>query len=1374
MLVSDSVESQNVTPAFVTALRTAAVPVIVWESGLFDELEMTGASKPADQGTLGSQTHLNMVAANSSHPLSAGLSGTVLVNSASSGRTFHYGVPPAGAMRIATSLDDANKALVFAYEVNATMMPGATAPARRVGFFSGDAPYFPLENGAAYSGPTWALFGVAVDWAKSCTATSPTPTPGGPTPTPGGPLAITNIVWGEVYRANPTTGADNWPATWGDDGLLYTAFGDGDGFASGTKWSLGLAAVSGEPNNFSGSHIAGDIAESVADYGDGENGRKASGLLMVDGVLYMWLRNVDRLGHQCKLAWSSDHGLHWSEANWVLSEFGYCTFINFGQNYSGARDGYVYSVSHDNPSAYTAASHFILMRAPKGQVSNRNAYEFFTGLDGAGNPLWSSDVNQRGAVFTPPAGALRSGISYNAGLGQYLWWQQLPNNGGPDTRVAGGFGVYYAPEPWGPWQRAYYTTQWDMGPGETASFPPKWISSDGRSAWLLFSGDDNFSLRRATFEISGSAPTATAIATATLQPTNTPVPTPTLPPATPTPTATHTPLPTPTQPTSPLPTPTPTQPISPLAAPVAAPVVLEGPNLASNSYAGRSLYMPFASKDITWLEIISNPEYYTLDRDDDGLYDLDEILHTGSDPFKKDRDKNGISDKDEDPDGDGLTNILEITLHHTNPLTPDTDGDSLDDKSEIDSGSDPTKFDTDNDGLADDSEARLGTNVNDADSNNNGVSDGLEIYTSLAATSDGDVVVNLRGVGDIAKQADVRQLADDVRFQQLAGQVGPAILVSTERPVINAQVKLPIDTSQVPGGDTNGLELMRFDEETVQFKHLGRSGANASHVWADSSSVGIFVLIHMPTWEDEWNRNLQIIQNAVTAANTEEDTDGDGLPDALETTGFMQSDGTLVTTDPNAWDTDLDGLSDTEEIGELIEGDSGFHYQVTTNPNTMDTDNDGLLDSEEIDIGTSPNRADTDGDTLSDLLELNNDFDPLDPNPDGDHRRDDVEYANGSEPFYFDPTALIAGQMVLAGLAFGEAGESFVDLGWMEEDTYLSIYYMAGWMVSGFAAVGDVRDAVADAVQGDVGGVALSVLALVPGLGDGSKVATILGKMTNFALERAKGYKVLLPLIRWTMRTFENRAILTQFDLFKKLLQAIGYSQETIDALHPDILKRLAKRVNNPAVINRMLQQGGEIKHFELSGTLYSAIKAKANDASLWKVGDNVAERYSTEAAVQILETEGYEILYVQRNLELFPGGGIHRKGPDIVARKNGKTVIVEVKATDVVGETSFTNSRFKGKLNNVPTYQPSRQWLTTDAERYLDPLEAAALANPNNAKLNDAVQRLDDVANNAGDYEAIIIGFSTNSAEIGRVDDVLDRLTQDATRVHTYLINPQ
>ena len=136
-------------------------------------------------------------------------------------------------------------------------------------------------------------------------------------------------------------------------------------------------------------------------------------------------------------------------------------------------------------------------------------------------------------------------------------------------------------------------------------------------------------------------------------------------------------------------------------------------------------------------------------------------------------------------------------------------------------------------------------------------------------------------------------------------------------------------------------------------------------------------------------------------------------------------------------------------------------------------------------------------------------------------------------------------------------------------------------------------------------------------------------------------------------------------------------------------------------------------------------------------------------------------------------------KGPDIVARNpaTGKTVIVEVKGTNVTGTTNFTNSRFKGELQTpagtIHPYQLSREWLVTDPDRYLAPLEAAALANPSNIALNEAAQRLDTVAYGGGDYEAILMGFSTTKAEFGRLDDLLERLTEDALNVRTYLINP-
>ena len=78
---------------------------------------------------------------------------------------------------------------------------------------------------------------------------------------------------------------------------------------------------------------------------------------------------------------------------------------------------------------------------------------------------------------------------------------------GGDARFRGGFGIYDAPEPWGPWATVFYTEKWDVGPGESSSLPTKWMSPDGQTAYLVFSGDDCFSVRKATLVPSGVATT---------------------------------------------------------------------------------------------------------------------------------------------------------------------------------------------------------------------------------------------------------------------------------------------------------------------------------------------------------------------------------------------------------------------------------------------------------------------------------------------------------------------------------------------------------------------------------------------------------------------------------------------------------------------------------------------------------------------------------------------------------------------------------------------------------------------------------------------------------------------------------------------------
>ena len=308
---------------------------------------------------------------------------------------------------------------------------------------------------------------------------------------------IKDVVWAPastIIRRAP--GGDNWPMTWGDDDAQYTAYGDGNGFEPfvNEKLSLGFAKVTGGPENFVGTNLRTATGEFV---GDGRSGRKASGILMVDGILYVLTRNRDN----AQLGWSRDHGVTWTWANWRFeTSFGCPTFLNFGKNYAAARDGFVYIYSFDSASAYEAADRMVLARVPKERIMDREAYEFFVAVDASGRVTWSRDVGQRGAVFTNPGNCFRGGISYDTGLKRYLWCQILPQSTHPQgQRFQGGFGIYDAPEPWGPWTTVFYTTSWDVGPGESSSFATKWMSDDGRSAHLVFSGNDSFSVRKATW-----------------------------------------------------------------------------------------------------------------------------------------------------------------------------------------------------------------------------------------------------------------------------------------------------------------------------------------------------------------------------------------------------------------------------------------------------------------------------------------------------------------------------------------------------------------------------------------------------------------------------------------------------------------------------------------------------------------------------------------------------------------------------------------------------------------------------------------------------------------------------------------------------------
>ena len=184
--------SSTVTPTSVgTKFRTVSVPVLTWESGLFNDMGMTGSTNK-DRGTKSGQTQISIT--NPSHPLAAGVVGTAtVVNSA---KTFNWGKPNANAITIATISGDSAKTAIFGYEPGVAM-PGLTAPARRLAIFMGDDSAEVLNNNGIF------LLNSAIKWTRGGGSIS-----GGMVTSPAGSIDLTAagiIDWAHWGRNGPST-----------------------------------------------------------------------------------------------------------------------------------------------------------------------------------------------------------------------------------------------------------------------------------------------------------------------------------------------------------------------------------------------------------------------------------------------------------------------------------------------------------------------------------------------------------------------------------------------------------------------------------------------------------------------------------------------------------------------------------------------------------------------------------------------------------------------------------------------------------------------------------------------------------------------------------------------------------------------------------------------------------------------------------------------------------------------------------------------------------------------------------------------------------------------------------------------------------------
>jgi hypothetical protein len=322
------------------------------------------------------------------------------------------------------------------------------------------------------AGAALLLAGAGIAWA----APAPQATP----PYPPSPV-IQSITWDWSTDTTAAPGSDQWRVTWADDDRLYLVWGDGGGFGgtnSNGRASMGVGRIDGTPPSWTGRNVWGGVNPLSS---QATIAGKPSGVLCVNGVIVIWAVKQDTWDWT-RIVKSSDHGLTWTVGNFILEKpLASFAAIQFGRNYAGARDGYIYGTfDHDDGRS------LCLARVPIAGIESRSSYQVLSGFDAGGNPTWSANLAARRPVFT--AGDLNWGYEavYHPVLRRYLL---SVTHGGGTADEGPGLGIFDAPEPWGPWTTAYYTDQWKDGFNKFCfEFPQKWMSADGRTLWMKHSG----------------------------------------------------------------------------------------------------------------------------------------------------------------------------------------------------------------------------------------------------------------------------------------------------------------------------------------------------------------------------------------------------------------------------------------------------------------------------------------------------------------------------------------------------------------------------------------------------------------------------------------------------------------------------------------------------------------------------------------------------------------------------------------------------------------------------------------------------------------------------------------------------------------------
>ena len=335
--------------------------------------------------------------------------------------------------------------------------------------------------------------------------------------------------------------ADTWYPSWAADGNLYSPWTDGDVHGEGStsdgievstnafggfrsvpgKATTGQAVLMGEdplkltvkslgraqadPNPYGGRYPCGSLVHDGVWY-YGTYTLSPAGTTPYGGTNYNW----PWLGPLVGFRISKDFGKTWIEtphtpANPLFGESGLWGqpvkigaphFVDFGRNMEHSPDGNAYLVAQgaelgdpkwrfENLSWITADQVYLLRVKPSPEtINDPKAYEFFAGRDEQGRAAWTRDFKRIKPLLEWNNNMGCVTATYVVPLKKYI---MCVTDGG-NTCARMHTYLLESDQLTGPWRLVTYMKNF----GEQAYFvnlPSKFISPDGRTAWLCYSGN---------------------------------------------------------------------------------------------------------------------------------------------------------------------------------------------------------------------------------------------------------------------------------------------------------------------------------------------------------------------------------------------------------------------------------------------------------------------------------------------------------------------------------------------------------------------------------------------------------------------------------------------------------------------------------------------------------------------------------------------------------------------------------------------------------------------------------------------------------------------------------------------------------------------